>query len=85
MWIENALNGFGYTVLRNNDAAGAIRVFTLNAETFPTSANVWDSLAEAYMTAGDKGLAETYYQKSLELDPNNENAKAMLKKLKEGG
>lgn len=65
--------------------AGAIQIFTLNAETFPESANVWDSLAEAHMKAGDTDLAETYYQKSLDLDPNNDNARAMLKKLKEGG
>lgn len=82
---EAALNEFGYAILRNNDTEGAIQIFTLNAETFPTSANVWDSLAEAYMKAGDKDRAETYYQKSLELDPNNENAKAMLKTLREGG
>ena len=82
---EGALNEFGYAVLRNEDTAGAIRIFTLNAETFPASANVWDSLAEAYMKAGENDLAETYYQKSLELDPNNENAKEMLKKLKEEG
>ena len=82
---EAALNNFGYEVLGNEDTAGAIRVFTLNAEAFPTSANVWDSLAEAYMKAGDTERATTYYQKSLDLDPNNDNARAMLKKLKEGG
>ena len=82
---EGALNEFGYALLRNEDTEGAIRIFTLNAEAFPTSANVWDSLAEAYMKAGDDEQARTYYQKSLDLDPNNDNAKAMLKKLDEGG
>ena len=60
-------------------------MFTLNTEVYPNSWNVWDSLAEAYMKAGDKDQATTYYQKSLELDPTNENAKEMLKKLKEEG
>ncbi len=78
---ENALNSFGYTLLRDNDTTGAIQVFTINAEAFPESANVWDSLAEAYMTAGDNEKARTYYQKSLELNPNNTNAQAMLEKL----
>ena len=82
---EGALNEFGYALLRNDDTAGAIQIFTLNAETFPESANVWDSLAEAHMKAGDNALAERYYQKSLDLDPNNDNAKAMLEKLKDGG
>lgn len=80
---DRALNGFGYEVLRNNDTDGAIKVFKMNAEAFPESANVWDSLAEAYMKAGDMMQAKKYYQKSLELDPLNQNAKEMLKKIAE--
>ncbi|NIR73201.1 c-type cytochrome [candidate division KSB1 bacterium] len=80
---ESALNSFGYSVLKNNDAEGAIRVFKLNAERFPESGNVWDSLAEAYMKAGHMKMAEKYYQKSIELDPRNQNAKDMLKKIEE--
>ena len=55
----------------------------LNAEAFPDSPNVWDSLAEAYMKSGDAKNAQLNYEKALTLDPNNENAKEMLKKLKE--
>jgi cytochrome c-type biogenesis protein CcmH/NrfG len=55
-------------------------VFHLNASEFPQSGNVWDSLAEAYLTSGKTQLAEIYYRKSLEVDPTNENA---LKKLEE--
>lgn len=80
---ESTLNGFGYTVLGNKDANGAIRVFRLNAEKFPESANVWDSLAEAYMKGGETQQAIANYRKSLELDPNNSNAVNMLKKLEE--
>jgi len=58
-------------------------VFKLNAETFPQSENVWDSLAEAYMKAGDVKKAEENYEKSLTLDPTNENAKEVLKKIRE--
>ena len=79
---EGALNAFGYQVLEK-DAAGAIQVFTLNAEAFPQSGNVWDSLAEAYMKAGDLKKAEANYEKSLALDPTNENAKDVLKKIRE--
>jgi tetratricopeptide (TPR) repeat protein len=81
---EGGLNNFGYDVLKNSDAAGAITVFKLNAEQFSSSANVWDSLAEAYMKAGDSDMAQKYYKKSLELNPENLNAKDMLKKLREG-
>lgn len=82
---ERALNSFGYEVLNNNDAAGAVAVFKLSTEEFPESANFWDSLAEAYMKSGDMKLAEEYYEKSLALDPENQNAKDMLKKIREGG
>lgn len=79
---EAALNAFGYEVLEK-DAIGAIQVFKLNAEAFPQSGNVWDSLAEACLKAGDLKKAEEYYEKSLSLDPTNENAKKALKKIRE--
>lgn len=80
---ENSLNNFGYEVLENKDAAGAIQVFQLNAAEFPQSGNVWDSLAEAYMKAGDLKKAEENYEKALALDPKDENAKEILKKIRE--
>jgi tetratricopeptide (TPR) repeat protein len=79
---ENTLNNFGYEVLKN-DAAGSIQVFRLNAEQFPQSGNVWDSLAEAYMKSGDLKKAEDYYQKALTRDAADQNAKDMLNKIKE--
>ena len=80
---ERSLNNFGYEVLEKKDTAAAIRVFMLNAQAFPKSANVWDSLADAYMRAGDMKAAKRYYEKSLKLDPKNEGAKENLKKIGE--
>ena len=80
---EESLNSFGYVVLEK-DAAVAIPVFQLNVETFPESSNVWDSLGEAYLKAGDTKKAQENYEKSLALDPRNENAREVLKKIKEG-
>ncbi len=70
-------------LLEGKDAPGAVQVFKLKADTFPESANVWDSLAEAYMKSGDAKNAQLNYEKALTLDPANQNAKEMLKKLKE--
>ena len=81
---ERPLNLFGYEVLEKKDTASAIRVFALNAREFPRSANVWDSLAEAHLKAGDMKQAKRFYEKSLKLDPKNEAAKEQLKKIKEG-
>jgi tetratricopeptide (TPR) repeat protein len=80
---EQSLNNFGYSVLEKNDAAGAIQVLKLNALEFPQSSNVWDSLAEAYMKSGDLKSAGQYYEKAIARDPNAENAKQMLTKIRE--
>lgn len=80
---EGSLNVFGYTLLEGNDTAGAIRVFKLNAETFPDSSNVWDTLAEAYTKSGDTQKARENYEKALTLDPKDDKAKEGLKKITE--
>jgi cytochrome c-type biogenesis protein CcmH/NrfG len=46
----------------------------------PKGSNACDSLGEAYVEAGTKDLAVANYRRSLELDPKNDNAIAMLKK-----
>jgi len=78
---EDELNTLGYQFLRVNKFTEAIRVFQLNAEAYPQSGNVYDSLGEAYMDAGDKPQAIANYQKSLQLNPNNRGAVKMLQKL----
>lgn len=80
---EPLLNNLGYELLGTKKVKDAIEIFKLNVEAFPQSANAYDSLAEAYMLNGDRGLAIKNYEKSLELNPQNNNAVDMLKKLKE--
>jgi hypothetical protein len=75
------LNSIGYGLLRSGDREGAIRIFALNVEMYPSDSNAYDSLGEGYMEAGRKELAVANYRRSLELDPKNTNAVAMLKKL----
>ena len=78
---ESRLNGLGYGFLRAKKLPEAIAYFKLNVEFYSKSANVYDSLGEAYMANGEKELAIANYKKSLELDPKNTNATEMLKKL----
>jgi CubicO group peptidase (beta-lactamase class C family) len=78
---EDRLNALGYALLRQKKLPEAIALFKLNVEFYPNAWNVYDSLAEAYMTNGDKDLAIANYKKSLELNPANSNAAEMLKKL----
>jgi len=78
---ENELNSLGYQLIRTNKFKEAVRIFQLNVEAFPKSANTYDSLAEGYMDNGDKAQAVANYQKSLQLNPKNRNAVVMLQKL----
>ncbi len=80
-FAEDQLNILGYQLLNRNMVKAAIEIFKLNAEAYPESGNVYDSLAEAYMKDGNKEMAIKFYLKSLEKDPNNENARGMLNRL----
>ncbi len=79
---EGELNAVGYSLLGRHRVKDAIEILKLNVEAYPDSANVYDSLGEAYAADGATALAIESYQHSLLLDPTNANAAAMLKKLK---
>lgn len=78
---EGSLNAFGHELLGKGDVEGAVAVFRLNTSQFPQSGNVWDSLAEGYLAAGNTLLAQIFCRKSLEVDPQNAGALARLRKL----
>lgn len=78
---ESDINAWGYRLLGNRQAREAIEVFKLNVESYPKSANVYDSLAEAYLATGNKQLAIDNYKKALEIDPQLESARGALKVL----
>ena len=80
-FAERELNSAAYRLLRGGRFADAQAAFHLNADTFPDSGNVWDSLAESYLEAGDRANARRYYQKALAIDPGNGNAAAILERL----
>jgi pimeloyl-ACP methyl ester carboxylesterase len=85
-WVpfsEARMNNLGYQFLQSGKTKEAIELFKLNVLAYPTSANTYDSLGEAYMTNDDKELAIQNYNRSLELNPNNSNAVEMLKRLNE--
>lgn len=80
---DDSLNSLGYRLMNHKRLPDAIRIFQLNADLHSQSWNVWDSLAEGYMNSGDKPRAIEFYEKSLALNPKNDNAVAQLKKLRE--
>lgn len=78
---ENYLNGVGYALLQQKEFTKAIDMFRVNTLLYPNSENVFDSLGEAYLEAGEKEKAKQNYQKVLDINPNNTNAANVLKRL----
>ena len=79
---ENQLNSLGYQMMKEGKLGEAVKLFELNVEEYPESANAYDSCGEAYMKSGQSDLAVERYARSLELNPENHNAREMLSKLK---
>ena len=79
--VESSINAIGYGYLETGEIDEAVSVVELNTETFPLSANTWDSLAEAAMSKGDHEAAIRYYRRSLELNPDNNNAARMIGRI----
>ena len=68
---ENLINQMGYQLIFANKPDEAIAVFKANVERYPASANVYDSLAEAYERGGRIDLAEPLYDKARILGEQN--------------
>jgi tetratricopeptide (TPR) repeat protein len=81
-YAEGDMNNLGYKYLGNDQIDEAILIFRLNVESFPQSSNAYDSYGDALMKKGDKENAILNFQKSVELNPDNEHGKEMLEELK---
>jgi CubicO group peptidase (beta-lactamase class C family) len=82
---EPTINRIGYSLMNAKKYKEAIEILKLNVEAYPESANVYDSLAEAYMNNGDRELAITYYKKVLEIIPKDKKAdKDFLERIRTG-
>lgn len=82
LYNEAQINTMGYEYLGREQTRMAIAMLRFNTLKFPMSANAYDSLGEAYLENGNKELAIINYEKSLELNPQNNNAREILKTLK---
>jgi tetratricopeptide (TPR) repeat protein len=78
---ERMLNDIGYILLGKNKTKEAVKIFELNVKLYPESANVYDSLGEAYLKANEKDLARKNYERALSLDPSMTTAKRALEEL----
>ncbi len=80
---EGNLNTLGLQLTFNTETAMyGINVLTLATKIYPNSANLYDSLAEAYLFVKNTKMAVLNFEKSLVLNPQNQNAIDRLKQLK---
>ena len=72
---EALMNQVGYQLMNQGSMEEAVAAFKLNVERYPNSANVYDSLGEAYERSGRIELALTNYEKahSVGLKTNDPN------------
>ena len=80
-FAEGELNALGYQLLGEKKLKEAIEIFKLNVEVHPQAANPYDSLGEAYLSAGERELALQNYRKAVELNPQNTAAATIIKDL----
>ena len=83
---EELVNRIGYNKLRSrneDEKKMALEFFKLNVENYPASYNAYDSLGEIELAFGSKEKALKHFEKSLALNPNNENARNMITKIKD--
>jgi len=84
---ENALDRttmivFGYLLLADNKPEDAVEALKLEVQEYPQYWNGYDTLAEIYAAIGERQLAIQNYEKSVELNPENQNAIERLKNLR---
>ncbi|MCP9234387.1 tetratricopeptide repeat protein [Lewinella sp. JB7] len=85
--FERNFDRTGHLLLEQGAGEAAVMVFQLNAELFPNSPDVWNSLAEAYWKSGDTIRALEHYERAIALDPTGpagERARAVRAKIRAG-
>jgi len=80
---ESLINTLGYTSMGNKKLEMADSLFKMNIKNYPKSWNVYDSYGELLMNLNKKEESIEMYEKSIALNPDNENGKQMLLKIKQ--
>jgi tetratricopeptide (TPR) repeat protein len=83
LFPEGALNQLGYFHLQAGRTEEAVRLFRLNTMAYPTSANTYDSLADAHLANGQNELALRMSEKALELLPKDRSSEERKKAIRE--
>jgi len=79
---ENALVASATPLINGNQPDDAMTWLQLNAEFYPRSSATYAALGQAYVKKNDTPNAIKSFEKAVELDANNQNAKRQLEQLK---
>jgi tetratricopeptide (TPR) repeat protein len=79
---EAEFNSLGYVFLFGKKLDEAIAILELNVKEYPDSWNVYDSLGEAFLTAGSLEKAAKNYEMAIKLNPESEVSIRMLEKVR---
>jgi predicted negative regulator of RcsB-dependent stress response len=76
------MNWLGHLFIMEKQYDKAHTLLKRNTDNYPDSPNVYDSMGEILLLEGDTTGALDNYERSLKLDPGNENAGNIIKRLK---
>lgn len=82
IFSEDRLNSTAYSLLYSGSIDNAIKLFHLNTIAYPESWNVFDSYGEALLLKGDTVQAIENYEKSIAINPENQNGLEVLGRIK---
>lgn len=83
--LEDKINMYGYSLMGENKIQDANKIFGINVQLFPESANVYDSYAESFRKMGKTEEALKYYEMAISKDKSGataENSKRMIEEIK---
>ena len=80
---EDMVDLIGHVAL-GRDTTAALQLFEMNAKLYPTSANVFASLADVWLAKKDSTKALELFEKAVALRPGFQRAKDVVRKLKPG-
>jgi tetratricopeptide (TPR) repeat protein len=87
---EDEMNFIAYDLITDNTTfhfesphlySIALEIFRMNTKLFPASWNAFDSYGEILLKLNKKQEAKKMYQKSLELNPKNDNAEKVIQNM----
>ena len=80
---ENLFSSVGRVLARQENNKAIVEVYQIWIDKYPNSSRAHYNLGQAYVTVEELKLAKRQFKKTLDIDPENEDAKEQIAKLDE--